>query len=124
MTIVQVFDPALCCSSGVCGVDVDQALVNFSADVERLKQNRVKVERFNLAQQPQAFANNTLVKTFLEKFGQEGLPLIMVDGQQVQAGHYPSFEELAKWIKLTSAASETCCEPAKKVEKIAKSGCC
>jgi hypothetical protein len=26
-------EPTMCCSSGVCGADVDQALVIFSADV-------------------------------------------------------------------------------------------
>jgi hypothetical protein len=31
---IQVFDPALCCSTGVCGVNVDQALVTFSADAD------------------------------------------------------------------------------------------
>ncbi|WP_373507786.1 arsenic metallochaperone ArsD family protein, partial [Thiocapsa sp.] len=49
MTHIQVFDPALCCSTGVCGVDVDQALVGFSADVEWAKQNGARIERFNLA---------------------------------------------------------------------------
>ena len=29
---IQIFDPALCCASGVCGTDVDQALVSFAAD--------------------------------------------------------------------------------------------
>jgi AhpD family alkylhydroperoxidase len=97
MTNIQVYDPALCCSTGVCGVDVDQALVHFSADIEWAKQNGAKVERFNLAQQPQAFADNALVKAVLEKSGQEGLPVILVNGQQVLAGRYPSRDELAAW---------------------------
>lgn len=98
MTNIQVYDPALCCSTGVCGVDVDQALVSFSADVDWAKQNGAKVERFNLAQQPQAFAENALAKALLEKSGQEGLPLILVDGQQVMAGRYPQRNELAEWL--------------------------
>jgi len=97
MTNIQVYDPGLCCSTGVCGVDVDQALVSFSADVEWAKQNGVRVERFNLAQQPQAFAENALVKSLLEKSGQEGLPLILVNGQQILVGRYPSRDELAAW---------------------------
>ena len=60
MTTIQVFDPALCCSTGVCGVDVDQTLVSFSADVEWAKQNGAQIERFNLAQQPMAFAENAI----------------------------------------------------------------
>ena len=56
---IQVFDPALCCSTGVCGADVDQALVSFSADAAWAKLNGAQIERFNLAQQPMAFAENT-----------------------------------------------------------------
>lgn len=58
MKTIQVFDPALCCSTGVCGVDVDvdvdvdQALVSFSADVDWAKQNGAQIERFNLARTP------------------------------------------------------------------------
>ena len=62
MTRIQVFDPALCCSTGVCGVDVDQELVGFSADFDWAKQNGAQIERFNLAQQPMEFAENNLVK--------------------------------------------------------------
>lgn len=70
MKTIQVFDPAMCCSSGVCGVDVDQQLVSFSADVDWAKQNGAKIERFNLAQQPMDFANNKIVRDFLERSGQ------------------------------------------------------
>ena len=54
MNAIQVFDPALCCNTGVCGVDVDQALVSFSADIAWAKENEAQIERFNLAQQPMA----------------------------------------------------------------------
>ena len=56
MTTIQVFDPAMCCNTGVCGVDVDQSLVTFAADVDWAKQNGAQIERFNLSQQPMAFA--------------------------------------------------------------------
>ncbi len=58
MKTLMVFDPAMCCSTGVCGTDVDQALVDFSADVQWLKQCGVQIERFNLAQQPMSFVQN------------------------------------------------------------------
>jgi hypothetical protein len=87
MNMIQVFDPALCCSTGVCGVDIDQQLVDFSADVEWAKQNGAQIERFNLAQQPLAFAENPLVKSFLEYSGSDALPLIVVDGAIRLAGN-------------------------------------
>ena len=65
MKNIQIFDPALCCSSGVCGVDVDQALVAFAADVDWARQNNAPIERLNLAQQPMAFAGNAIVKGLL-----------------------------------------------------------
>lgn len=100
MATIQVFDPALCCSTGVCGVDVDQALVSFSADVEWAKQHGAQIERFNLAQQPTAFAENATVKGFLERSGQESLPLILVDGEVALAGRYPTRSELARWAGI------------------------
>lgn len=113
MKTIQVFDPALCCSTGVCGVDVDQALVAFSADVDWAKQNGALIERVNLAQQPMAFAENAIVKAFLERSGQEGLPVILIDGEIAMAGRYPSRAELAKWTGLAEAPAEakptSCC---------------
>ncbi len=112
MPRIQVFDPALCCSNGVCGVDVDQQLVGFSADVDWAKQNGANIERYNLAQQPMDFAENTLVKAFLERSGEEALPLILVDGEVALAGRYPSRVELSRWTSIAL------------VEEQPKSGCC
>jgi thiamine pyrophosphate-dependent acetolactate synthase large subunit-like protein len=103
MKTIRVFDPALCCSTGVCGVDVDQSLVDFSADVDWAKQNGAQVERLNLSQQPLAFAENATVKAFLERSGQEALPLILVDGEVALAGRYPNRTELARWAGISDA---------------------
>jgi len=114
MKTIQIFDPALCCSTGVCGVDVDQALVDFSADTDWARQNGASIERFNLAQQPMAFAENATVKGFLERSGQEGLPLVLVDGEIALAGRYPSRTDLARWSGIDDSAdakpqTEGCC---------------
>ncbi|MGZ5029140.1 MAG: arsenite efflux transporter metallochaperone ArsD [Methylobacter sp.] len=106
MKTIQVFDPALCCSTGVCGVDVDQQLVSFSADVDWAKQQGAKIERFNLAQQPMAFAENAVVKSFLERSGAEALPLILVDGEVALAGRYPNRAELARWAGISKPVIE------------------
>ena len=117
MTAIRVFDPAMCCSSGVCGVDVDQQLVSFSADVDWAKQNGAKIERFNLAQQPMDFANNKIVRDFLERSGQEALPLILVDGEFALAGRYPNRIELSRWAGIEAlteiAPSSGCCSGSK-----------
>lgn len=105
MATIQIFDPALCCNTGVCGVDVDQALVSFAADVDWAKQNGAQLERYNLAQQPLAFAENPAVKAFLQRSGQEALPLILVDGEVALAGRYPNRAELGRWAGIATAAA-------------------
>ncbi len=107
MTKIQVYDPALCCSTGICGVGVDQEKVTFAADVDWLKSQGGQIERFNLAQQPMAFAENPVVKGFLVRSGAEALPLILVDGEVALAGRYPHRMELAKWANISLIATDT-----------------
>jgi hypothetical protein len=95
MKTIQVFDPAMCCSTGVCGPSVDPALPRFAADLEWLKSKNVKVERYNLAQEVGAFTSNPLVKATLNAHGPECLPLILVEGAIVSQGTYPTREVLA-----------------------------
>lgn len=113
MKKIRVFDPALCCSTGVCGVEVDQSLVNFSADVAWANTEGAQIERFNLAQQPMAFAEDPTVKSFLERSGHEALPLILVEGEVALAGRYPNRAELARWTGIALPAEATgtgnCC---------------
>jgi hypothetical protein len=106
MTTIEVFDPAFCCSTGVCGTDVDQALVNFAADVAWAKQQGAQIQRANLSQQPLAFAQNAAVKGFLERSGAQALPLILVDGQVALAGRYPTRAELARFAGIEAAKQE------------------
>ena len=54
--IIQVFDPAMCCSTGVCGPDVDPDLVQFAADLDWLKTQGVIIQRHNRAQKPAALS--------------------------------------------------------------------
>ena len=113
MVTIQVFEPALCCSTGVCGVDVDPQLVAFSADSDWLAKQGVRIERLNLARQPLDFAANPVVKEFLERSGREALPLVLVDGQVALAGRYPKRTELARWagiaIPIAQAATPGAC---------------
>lgn len=105
MKKIQVFEPALCCSSGVCGVNVDQELVAFSADVDWARLKGCQVNRFNLANTPLAFSENNAVKEVLTRSGVDALPLTLLDGEVVLTGRYPRRDELAGW--MSAAAPET-----------------
>ena len=100
MSVIQIFDPALCCASGVCGTEVEQRLVSFAADLAWVKGQGVAIERFNLAQQPMVFAETAAVSAFLVHAGEEGLSLVLVDGQVVLTGRYPRRAELTRYAGL------------------------
>ena len=107
MKTIQIFEPVLCCSTGVCGLEIDQALVDFATDVDWVKRNGGQIERFNLGQQPLAFVENAVVMAFLERSGQESLPLILVNGEVALAGRYPRRAELARWAGITQAQADS-----------------
>jgi hypothetical protein len=100
MIKVQIFDPAMCCSTGVCGPSVDPALPRFAADVEWLKTKGVTVERYNLAREVAAFTSNATVKSTLNAKGAKCLPLILVDGSIVAEGSYPTRSDLARFTRV------------------------
>jgi hypothetical protein len=97
---LDVFDPAMCCSTGVCGPEVDPQLVQFAADVKRLSEQGVTVRRHNLGQEPGAFMSDAVVRRTLQSEGVGCLPLGIVDGNVVFRGGYPSRTELERMLAL------------------------
>jgi hypothetical protein len=122
---IRVFDPAMCCSTGVCGPSVDPELARFAADVDWLQKQGVTVERFNLSQQPAAFAESAVVKEALAR-GTEVLPLVLVNDRIAVEGSYPTRETLAALagvvVKKLAPAPTGCCGPSTGAKP--KTGCC
>ncbi len=105
MPRLEVFDPAMCCSTGVCGPQVDPVLVRFAADVRWLQEQGVKVQRFNLSQNPAAFVENEKVKQALTEKGEAALPFLLVDGRVLASGHYPERDQLIEALGVKSGES-------------------
>ena len=103
MTKLEVFDPAMCCSTGVCGADVDPRLAQFAADLEWLTSQGVQVARYNLAQDPAAFVANAKVRDLLGRWGSSCLPLVVHDQKILSRGRYPSRSQLAAMIGLAES---------------------
>ena len=116
MPKLQVFDPAMCCSTGVCGPSVDPALAQFASDLEQLKVAGVVVERHNLVQDPAAFVGNAIVSAAI-RARSAALPLVLLDGKIVAEGAYPPRDELFRLVGLAPAAApklavtSACCPP-------------
>lgn len=120
---IEVFDPPMCCSTGVCGTEVDPVLPRFAADLEWLKTQKIEVIRYNLAQEPGAFVNNEVVKAALHAEGNACLPLIVIDGNIISRGNYPDRATLAGWAGIEVAAVPEAPFP-KRTLTVLTSPCC
>jgi hypothetical protein len=104
MKLLQVYDPPMCCPTGVCGPDVDPELPRVAGWLAQMAATGVRVERFNLAQQPLAFVQNPAVKALLDQHDVQALPAVFIDGELVARGGYPTPEQSTAWLHRTGAA--------------------
>jgi len=116
MKKMKIFEPAMCCSTGVCGASIDSELLRISTVLSTLKTNGIEVDRFNLASSPQEFIDNKIVNEFINNTGVDNLPITLLDNEIVIKGRYPSNEELLTLLEIKSdllekepKKSENCC---------------
>ena len=110
MKTMKIFEPAMCCPTGLCGVGVDPELLRISTVLNTLKQNGVEVQRFNLTSAPTEFVKNKAVTEYLRKFGPDKLQVVLVDDFIVIAGRYPTNEEFTSWLELSAdILGVSCC---------------
>lgn len=116
MSKIEIFDPAMCCSTGICGPGIDPELLRVATTINALTQKGITVIRYGLSSEPQAFVDNKKVNEYLMKEDVEVLPLTIVDGEVVKTKSYPTDEEFAKWAGVST---EEVTAPAPE-----KGGCC
>lgn len=117
MSKMQIFEPAMCCSTGLCGVGVDTELLRISTILNSLKKNEVEVDRFNLTSAPMEFVNNKAVNELLNTEGVDQLPAIVLDGKILIKGRYPSNEEFVKLLDIPSSFLGEAPKPFKIMQK-------
>lgn len=100
MKTLQIFEPAMCCPTGLCGVGVDPELLRISTVLDTLNKKGVTVDRFNLNSTPMEFVNNKTINGFLNDQGPDGLPVAVLDGEIILTGRYPTNEEFTRWLDL------------------------
>ena len=136
MRTMKIYEPAMCCPTGLCGVGVDPELLRISTTLNTLKQNGVEVGRFNLTNAPAEFVKSKAVTEYLQKFGPDKLPVVLVDDIIVIAGRYPDNEEFTSWLELPAdilgvsccsedtPAENCCCDDAPAAESCCTDDCC
>lgn len=98
MNKVEIFDPAMCCSTGVCGPSVDPELTRVASAVYSLENKGFNIKRYQLTSDPDKFAeSDEISRVFIEK-GPDALPVVLVNDKLVKVGSYPTNEEFAEWF--------------------------
>ncbi len=97
---VKIYDPPMCCSTGVCGPSVDPELIRFARDVAWLKHHDVEVTRVNLAQEPAAFVQNPTILALLNQEDTSCLPVVIVNDEILSKRAYPSRTEILHALGL------------------------
>ena len=67
MKKIEIFDPAMCCPTGLCGTNINPELMRIAVVVETLKRQGVIVIRHNLRDEPQVYVSNKTVNEYYEK---------------------------------------------------------
>jgi hypothetical protein len=99
MKTVEIYEPPMCCPTGVCGPAPDPELAALQEVVLKLKKGGYAVERIAINQQPARFMGNPLVKKILNSEGKEALPITLIGAKVIAKGRYPNYEELLKEVK-------------------------
>lgn len=101
-TVIEIFDPPMCCPTGICGPTIDPALLDISETILKLKSEfdgRTNIARYLLGQQPAKFIQQSEVIARLKSDGVSVLPITVVNGVVKKERIYPSYVELRTWIE-------------------------
>ena len=91
---VEFFDPPMCCPTGLCGPTLNQTLLDVNEMILTLQRENLRVERYQMSSNPNAFLNNAEVMSLVQEKQMDALPITVVRGKVIKAGSYPSVEEI------------------------------
>lgn len=106
MKKIEIFDPAMCCSTGVCGPSIDSELLRIATVISSLKEKGIDIVRHGLSSEPQDFVSNEVIKDILEKEGADILPVTLIDGKIAKSKEYPTNDELSRWLEVEIAEKQ------------------
>lgn len=113
MKKIELYEPAMCCETGICGVEVDPMLLKMNSLIKTLQANGYDVDRYNLGQTPGKFVENVLVNELMQEKGIEVFPLLIIDGIIIKQGSYPNDDEILNLfgvkINVEKSDENVCC---------------
>lgn len=103
MKKLSIYDPAMCCPTGMCGVSIDPEFLRVASSLHTLRKNGVEVHRYNLSSMPEQFVKNKIVNDYLNSDGPDILPLTLLDDVVVLTKRYPTNSEMTEMLGLSSS---------------------
>ena len=91
---IEIFDPPLCCPTGICGPTVDQTLINVNEMIASLQKDGIQVERYQMTSNLHAFLNNPAVMKLVQEKQMSALPITVISNRVIKTGSYPTLEEI------------------------------
>lgn len=99
---VEIFDPPMCCPTGLCGPTIDQTLLDLNEMILTLQRENVRVARYQMASHPNAFLGNVEVMKLIREQQMDALPIIVVHGKIIKTGGYPRLDEVCAALNGTT----------------------
>ncbi len=109
MLNIEIYEEAMCCSTGVCGPEPDKTLIKTNQINEYLKQNQIEVQRYNMNNNPNEFIKNKEVIRLIQEKGNEVLPITFIEGNIAKTGAYITKEEADEIITVNQMRNGGCC---------------
>jgi len=100
MKKLMIYEPAMCCATGVCGPSVDPELLRISVIINKIKANGGQVKRVNLTDNPMVFVTETQINELLNIKGIEVLPITTLNNEVIKTGAYLSDEEMLSYLEI------------------------
>ena len=100
MKKIEIFDPAMCCPTGLCGTNINPELMRIAVAIETLKRQGVTVIRHNQRDEPQIYVSNQTVNNYHQKLGAEALPITQVHGEVAVSKTYPTTRQMSEWTGI------------------------
>jgi hypothetical protein len=102
--LVELFDPPMCCPTGLCGPTLDQTLLDVSDMILALKAQNIRIERYQMTSHPHNFLSNAEVMGLVRERQMEALPITVVQGQVIKSGAYPTLAEVTAALAESATA--------------------
>lgn len=95
---VEIFDPPMCCPTGLCGPTLDQTLLDVSDMILALQAGGHQVERYQITSHRHKFVNNPDVMRLVHEKHMAALPITAVRGRIIKVGAYPTLAEVQPYL--------------------------